>query len=96
MLPYIKEIDCTVAGVDWSITIDEARELIDRGPGFPVQGNLDPVLLLGDEATMRKRVRALIDGVSNKRGYIFNLGHGIIKDTDPEIVSALVDEVRKS
>lgn len=96
LLPYIKEMGCTMSGVDWSITIDEARDMLGLGPAFPVQGNLDPVLLLGDEGTMRKRVRALIDGVSEKRGYIFNLGHGIIKETKPEIVTALVDEVRKS
>jgi uroporphyrinogen decarboxylase len=96
LLPFIKDIKCTVAGVDWAITINEARGLLQRGSSFPVQGNLDPVLLLGDEATMRKRVRALIDGVTERKGYIFNLGHGIIKETKPEIVSALVDEVRKS
>ena len=82
-------------GVDWTVSIDEARALIDPEVPHPVQGNLDPVLLLGDEATLRRRTRSLIDAVSERRGWIFNLGHGVIKETPPENVAALVDEVRR-
>lgn len=84
-----------VLGVDWTVSIDEARALIDPEVPHPVQGNLDPVLLLGDEATLRRRTRSLIDAVSERRGWIFNLGHGVIKETPPENVAALVDEVRR-
>lgn len=96
LLPLIPGLGATAAGIDWTLPLDEAREQLGGDGRFPVQGNLDPVILLGDEATMRREVRAVIDGVSDKRGYIFNLGHGVIKDTEPERVAQLVDEVRRA
>lgn len=93
LLPEIASLGADVIGVDWRIPIDQARSIIGR-PDHPVQGNLDPALLLCDEATLRRRVRSTVDAVSEPRGYIFNLGHGVIKDTSPDNVAALVEELR--
>jgi uroporphyrinogen decarboxylase len=90
----IRQIGAQVVGVDWSLTLDQARILLGD-PRHPVQGNLDPVTLLCDAETVRRRARAVVESVSERSGYIFNLGHGVIKETDPEVVSALVDEVRR-
>lgn len=96
LLPMIPKLGANVAGLDWSLSINKARKWIGAGDSFPVQGNLDPVTLLCSAEVVRARARALIDQVQERSGYIFNLGHGILKDTDPAVVAALVDEVRKS
>jgi len=80
-----------VIGVDWRMDLGAARRLL--GPGCPVQGNLDPMLLQGPEDLLRARVRDTVNSGTAYPGYIFNLGHGIHKSTPPEHVAALVDEV---
>lgn len=94
LFPWIREIDAEVFGVDWTLSLDRARGLLDLGAQKPVQGNLDPIHLLGQPEQVRASVRSVLDSISDKRGYIFNLGHGIQKQTPPENVSALVEEVR--
>lgn len=59
----------------------------------PVQGNLDPGVLLTGGNTMRRRARSIVTGLSGG-SHVFNLGHGIIKDTPPSHVADLVDTVR--
>jgi uroporphyrinogen decarboxylase len=76
-----------VISVDWRIPIHEARR---RLSGHAVQGNLDPVLLLGPEETLLDRARAMLEAAGSAPGYIFNLGHGILPGTPPENVRALV------
>ncbi len=58
-----------------------------------VQGNLDPALLLGERSVMIEQIREIVDSVPMQR-HIFNLGHGINKETSPETVGALVDAIR--
>ncbi len=71
-------------GLDWRVPLDRGWELVglDRG----VQGNLDPAVLLGPW----ERVEAGVDGVlraaGGRPGHIFNLGHGVLPDTDPEVL----------
>ena len=91
LLPYMKQTRAEVIGVDWRIPIDDAFEML--GENFAVQGNLDPVVLFGPEAEVRRQVRDIIDRAGGRVGHIFNLGHGILPETPVENVLALVDEV---
>jgi uroporphyrinogen decarboxylase len=60
-----------------------------------VQGNLDPAILLGPwERTEASAVR-ILDAVAGRRGHIFNLGHGVLPDTDPDDLGRLVELVRE-
>jgi uroporphyrinogen decarboxylase len=79
-----------VVSVDWRVPIAEARA---RLPAHAVQGNLDPVLLLGPQGTLVDRARDLARQGATTPGFIFNLGHGILPPTPTENVRALVDAV---
>jgi uroporphyrinogen decarboxylase len=70
-----------VIGIDWRIPLVEAWDVVgtDRG----VQGNLDPTLLLGPFARVEREARRILASVSGRRGHIFNLGHGVLPETDP-------------
>lgn len=77
--------------LDTSIDIATVRAAV--GPDLPLQGNLDPLILLAGEKAIRKSVDAVLD--SAKGGpHIFNLGHGITKETPPEAVTILIDHIR--
>lgn len=91
LLPLLREAGGTVIGVGNDILIDEAwRRLRD---GVAVQGNLDPDTLLGPEEEMLRQAAGVLDRVAGRPGHIFNLAHGVKKETDPVRVRALVDFV---
>ena len=81
------------------IGIDAQTDLADAwarlGPGVAVQGNLDPELLKGPVEPMRREAARILDSVRGRPGHIFNLGHGVPKETPPEHVAALVDFVHR-
>jgi uroporphyrinogen decarboxylase len=80
-----------VVGVDWRIPLDEAAHRL--GPGAVVQGNLDPALLLADWSVVDREVRRVVAEGRDASGHIMNLGHGVLPDTDPDVltrVAALV------
>jgi uroporphyrinogen decarboxylase len=84
-LAEFASVDCEVVGVDWRISLGEARKII--GPGKAIQGNLDPAILLSDIGTIKNKVDALLEefGPSNvRKGFIFNLGHGVLPETPYE------------
>ena len=87
--------DCgsDIIGVDWRMDLLDAWQKIDFEKG--VQGNLDPVLLLGSDEELKKQASRLLDSVSGRNGHIMNLGHGIHKETDPGKVKLLVDFVHE-
>jgi uroporphyrinogen decarboxylase len=94
--PYIEEVaQCggTVLGVDWHLPIDEVWQRI--GTHRPIQGNLDPVALLAPWRELQFRVDDLLARVNGRNGHIFNLGHGIFKETPVENVQRLVDYVHE-
>ena len=63
------------------------------GHDVGVQGNLDPVALLASPRHFRGRVKAILDRAGGRPGHIFNLGHGVLRETPVEHVKALVDMV---
>ncbi len=91
LLPLLREAGGTVFGVGNDVPIDEAWRKL--GDGVAVQGNLDPDALLGPEADMLRQAADVLDRVAGRPGHIFNLAHGVKKETDPARVRALVDFV---
>lgn len=82
-----------VVGVDWRVPLDRARQRV--GPDHAVQGNLDPALCLaGWEAVEAGALDVLRRG--GGRGHIFNLGHGVLPETDPDVLARLVDLVHRT
>ena len=87
LLGLMAEAGADVVGVDWRVPLDSARDRI--GAGRAVQGNLDPsVVLAGWRATEVEAERILREG--GGRGHIFNLGHGVLPETDPGVLAELV------
>ena len=92
LLPLLRCDRRTVVGVDWRIPLDVAWQRI--GHDCSVQGNLDPAVLLSDPDVIREEVGQLLTSVSGRPGHIFNLGHGIHKETPVEHAIALVEAVK--
>jgi uroporphyrinogen decarboxylase len=80
-----------VVGVDWRVPLAEASRRI--GPGYAVQGNLDPALLGAPWPVLADRVREVVRSGAEAPGHVFNLGHGVPPDTDPAVLGRVVDLV---
>lgn len=93
LLPLIAQAGGDVIGVDWRIPIDEAWSIVGDERG--IQGNMDPVALLGGREVALARARDVLDRVDGRPGHIFNCGHGLLPDTDPDVVRAVVDFVHE-
>ncbi len=91
MLPLIKQAGGNVIGVDWRIDLGQASQQL--GSDVAIQGNLDPLVLFAPVHEMKKQVARVLDSITGRPGHIFNLGHGILKETPVEHVAALVDFV---
>ena len=84
---------CDALGVDWTITLDEARQRV--GDRVALQGNLDPSILLADPDVIRQNVADTLASFGHGEGHVFNLGHGITPDVDPDHLAALIAAVRE-
>jgi uroporphyrinogen decarboxylase len=82
-----------VIGLDWRLPIERGWELVGDGRG--VQGNLDPALLLGPQERTRAAALRILDAVDGRPGHVFNLGHGVLPDTDPAELGRLVELVHE-
>lgn len=91
-LELVREAGGDVIGLDWRIEMGEARRRL--GKEVPVQGNLDPMTLFAPPETIEARVAEILEQ-AGPRGHIFNLGHGIHKETPVEHVVALVEAVHR-
>jgi uroporphyrinogen decarboxylase len=80
-----------VIGVDWRVELDRAWAAIgERG----IQGNLDPAVLLGPWEHVERGARDVLDRAGGRPGHVFNLGHGVLPDTDADVLTRLVELVR--
>jgi uroporphyrinogen decarboxylase len=79
-----------VVGVDWRVPMDEARRRV--GADYALQGNLDPALCLAPWPVVEAAARDVLARVDGG-GHVFNLGHGVLPDTDPDVLKRLVDLV---
>jgi uroporphyrinogen decarboxylase len=82
-----------VIGLDWRVPIERGWEIV--GPDRGVQGNLDPALLLGTWERAEAATLAILEAVTGRHGHIFNLGHGVLPDTDPAVLGRLVELVHE-
>jgi len=80
-----------VVGVDFRVPLDEAARRV--GPGRAVQGNLDPAVVFAPWEAVAERARAVLAAGRAAEGHVFNLGHGVLPDTDPDVLARLVDLV---
>lgn len=93
LLGAMGQAGATVVGVDWRTSLADAAARID--PGKALQGNLDPVVLLAGWPVVEKAARSVVDDGrraidAGAAGHIFNLGHGVLPATDPELLTDLV------
>ncbi len=93
LLPLMREAGGEVMGLDWRVPLDEAWRSLNYE--VAVQGNLDPAVLLAPFPIVRKRALDILKRAQRRPGHIFNLGHGILPQTDPENVARLVDLVHE-
>jgi uroporphyrinogen decarboxylase len=93
LLEEIKTSGADVYGVDWRINLDDAIKRI--GDGAVVQGNLDPLSMFLPQEKIEERVKDVLNRASSAKGHIFNLGHGVVPQTPPENVVALVEMVHR-
>jgi uroporphyrinogen decarboxylase len=91
LLPLMAEAGGTAMGLDWRISIGEGWGIV--GEDRAVQGNLDPVSLLAGSEVAVARADRILEEVGGRPGHIFNVGHGILPETDPAVIRAVVDHV---
>ena len=92
-LETLADSGCAALGVDWTIDIGAARARV--GDRVALQGNLDPSVLAAAPDAIRAQARAVLESFGPHPGHVFNLGHGITPDIDPEHVAVLVDAVHE-
>ena len=92
LLGIFAEAGADVVGVDWRVPLDVARTRV--GPGAALQGNLDPAACLAPWPVLADEARAVL-AVAGERGHVFNLGHGVLPNTDPDQLARLVDLVHR-
>ena len=93
LMGAVAGLEVDVVGVDWRSPLSEVRRVL--GPGKAVQGNLDPAALFAPAAALTQAAAAVLAEAGSSPGHIFNLGHGIWPDTDPDAVARLVDFVHE-
>lgn len=92
-LEAIADSGCDAVGLDWTIAIGEARHRV--GDRVALQGNLDPAMLYARPETIREAVGGILADYGDGPGHVFNLGHGVTPEVDPEHVATLVDAVHE-
>lgn len=91
-LPAIAAIGCDALGVDWTMDLCDARRAV--GDRVALQGNLDPSALFAPPEALRKATLRVLESYGTGAGHVFNLGHGITPDVDPDKVAVLVETVQ--
>jgi uroporphyrinogen decarboxylase len=91
LLDLMATAGSTVVGIDWHVDLDEGRRRTQK----PSQGNLDPARCLGGVDLARSAARDVLARVGRDSGHIFNLGHGVLPSTDPDVLTAVVQLVHE-
>jgi uroporphyrinogen decarboxylase len=94
LLGAMAEAGADVVGVDWRVPLDEAVSRVE--PGKALQGNLDPAILFAPWETVERRARDVLARGRTAEGHIFNLGHGVLPSTDPDVLARLADLVHEA
>jgi uroporphyrinogen decarboxylase len=91
LLTAMGEAGADVVGVDWRTPLDQAAKVV--GPDRAVQGNLDPATLFAPWEVVDRQARRVLREGGAARGHVFNLGHGVLPETDPDVLTRLVELV---
>ena len=91
LLELMAEAGADVVGVDWRVPLDRAGARL--GPDVAVQGNLDPTVCLAPWDAVAAATTQVLDANAGRPGHVFNLGWGVLPDTDPDILRRVVDLV---
>jgi len=98
LLGAMREAGADVVGIDWRIPLDVATDrltaAVPDGPAPVVQGNLDPALLFAPWPVLEREVRRIHEEGKAAGGHIFNLGHGVLPQTDPDVVTKVTELVQ--
>ncbi len=92
-LELIADAGANAAGLDWTIEIGAARERV--GDKLALQGNMDPSVLYASPQAIRAEVARILESFGHGDGHVFNLGHGIALDADPDHAKVFVDAVHE-
>lgn len=93
LLGLMSEAGAEVVGVDWRVSLDEAARRV--APGTALQGNLDPAALFAPWPVVAERAREVLNRGRTAEGHVFNLGHGVLPATDPDMLARLTDFVHE-
>jgi uroporphyrinogen decarboxylase len=93
LLGAMAEVGGDVVGLDWRVPLDHGWELVGEEKG--VQGNLDPAVLLAPWQRIEEATRTVLERAGGRPGHIFNLGHGVLPDTDPAVLARLRELVHE-
>ena len=91
LLGLMADAGADVVGVDWRVPMATGRQRVPAG--VATQGNLDPTVVLGPVELVERRVRDLLDEIGDRPDHVFNLGHGVLPGTDPDVLARVVELV---
>jgi uroporphyrinogen decarboxylase len=91
LLGPMGEAGADVVGVDWRVPLDEAVSRVE--PGKALQGNLDPAILMAPWEVVEQRALQVLDRGRTAEGHVFNLGHGVLPQTNPDVLARLTELV---
>jgi len=91
LLGLMGEAGADVVGVDWRVPLDEAVRRVE--PGKALQGNLDPAVLLAPWEVIEQRTLPILSAGRTAEGHVFNLGHGVLPQTNPDVLARLAELV---
>jgi len=92
-LEALADTGCDGLGIDWTITLSDARARV--GGQVALQGNLDPAVMLTNPGVIETQVKETLASFGNGTGHVFNLGHGITPEVDPQHMTVLTESVRQ-
>jgi uroporphyrinogen decarboxylase len=91
LLGAMGEAGAEVVGVDFRVPLDVATRRV--GPGRALQGNLDPAVTFAPWDAVAEQTRTVLAAARDLEGHVFNLGHGVLPETDPDVLARIVDLV---
>jgi uroporphyrinogen decarboxylase len=91
LLALMRDAGADVVGVDYRLPLAEAAARL--GDQVALQGNLDPAVVFASPEAVTARVDAVLESARGLTGHVFNLGHGVLPESDPDVLAAIVRQV---
>ncbi len=93
LLPLMRDAGADVVGVDYRLSLADAAKRVGRD--VALQGNLDPAVIFSSSDAVRTQVDGVLESARDLPGHVFNLGHGVLPTSDPEVLAAVVRQVHQ-